>query len=452
MAKRTSKFRHIYGEESKPEGHFQELKNPVCSGEGSYVKANAKFFAVARSAGGGPMYICSLNAPGRLAANVPMVSVNKGKVWDFDFHPFVSNIIATGSDDTHVAVAQFPAGGLEDNVTDAMIDMQGHQKKVILVTWNPVANNILATGSFDRTVKVWNVETGEALSTFDGLADNIYSLEWNRNGSLLACSSKDKKLRIFDPRNKEQVSEIAEAFDGAKSSKIFFVPEFQWVGATGFSKSAKRQLKLWDQRKLEEPLFKLDIDAAASVLMPQFDTDNGVLYLAGKGDGTIQFYELVNDDRQVYFLNQHRGEPQKGGGWVPKRGLDVWKCEVNRFLKLTKTSIIPVSFIVPRKAGSEVFQDDIYPDAPAAKAALTADQWAGGENADPVLTTLDPAKRQDQDEQAAPAEKKATYAELMEENKKLKAALAAAKAELAQLKGGPAADEKEEEEQPQDDE
>merc|ERR1712244_44533 len=91
-------------------------------------------------------------------------------------------------------------------------------------------------------------------------------------------------------------------------------------------------------------------------------------------------------------------DPQKGGGWMAKRSCNVWQCEVNRFFKLTKNSVIPISFRVPRKSGADVFQEDIYPDTYAGKAAMT-----------------------DDDGSTYTFEKKKTYQELDEENKALKA-------------------------------
>jgi len=123
--------------------------------------------------------------------------------------------------------------------------------------------------------------------------------------------------------------------------------------------------------------------------MPYYDNDLGVLYLAGKGDGTISYFELVNDDRKLYTLGIYRNaDPQKGGGWVPKRGLDPMRCEVARFLKLTAKSVIPVSFVVPRKAGNEVFQQDIFPNALAGKPSLEASEWISGINKNPILHTF----------------------------------------------------------------
>ena len=98
---------------------------------------------------------------------------------------------------------------------------------------------------------------------------------------------------------------------------------------------------------MEKAIYKQTIDQQASVLLPHVDQELNVLYLAGKGDNSVSFYEMRNDDKILHFLSLYRDSvPQKGGGWVYKRGLNVMRCEVQRYLKLTKDSVIPVSFIV----------------------------------------------------------------------------------------------------------
>ena len=213
---RSGKYRHIFGEAKKQDKWFKDIKNPLTVGEGSYLCANSKFFAVSKSSGGGPVYIMKLDKPGRMQATMPVLSVQKGKVLDMDFHPFITNMIATVSEDCSVAVSQFPKEGLTKSVTTAEVIMKGHGKKVALTTFNPSANSILASGSFDRTVKVWNIESGSCINTFKSMKDNIYSLEWNRDGSLISCTSKDKKLYVFDPRISDEATST-EAFDGTKS-------------------------------------------------------------------------------------------------------------------------------------------------------------------------------------------------------------------------------------------
>jgi coronin-1B/1C/6 len=391
-----SKFRHIYGEPSKQEESYLEFKNPLVFGEGSYVAANEKFFAVARASGGGPLYVVPISQTGRISADYPLIDVHKGKAWDFQFHPFIPNMIASASDDMTVALTQFPDDGPSEPITEPRIRMEGHSKKAILLDFNPVANNILASGAFDRTVKVWNVETASAVNDYTDFGDTIFSLQWNGDGSMLGTTAKDRVIRLFDPRQPEAALTIPESFAGTKSSKIFWSPRNNWIGATGFNKTSKQELKIWDLANLgADPIADLNFGQDSSVLMPFYDNDLSILYLYGKGNGMVHYYELNSPDGRVcYQLSSYRAtNPQKGGGWLPKKACDVWKCEVARFFKLTNKDVIPVSFMVPRKAGADIFQEDIYPDAPAGVPGLSADEWLEGQNAEIVRMPMDPARR-----------------------------------------------------------
>lgn len=81
------------------------------------------------------------------------------------------------------------------------------------------------------------------------------------------------------------------------------------------------------------------------------------LYLAGKGDGNIRYYEIVDESPYIHYLNQFiSGHPQKALGFMPKRGLNTAICEIFRFYKLHAAGNIcePIAMIVPRK--STVFQ------------------------------------------------------------------------------------------------
>jgi len=312
----------------------------------------------------------------------------------------------------------------------------GHKKKISLIRFHPSANNVIASASYDRTVKIWNIENAACLGTMSECKDNIYSMDWNKDGSMLAVTGKDKVLRVYDPRQQDSAIKIEGAFGGIKSSKCFWADSFGFVGSTGFSKGAKRHLKMWDLRgNTEKPIYNLGIDNAASVLIPHMDNDLGILYLAGKGDNSVSYYELRNDSKIMHYLSVYRdGIPQKGGGWVPKRGLEVMKCEVQRFLKLTKDSVVPISFIVPRKSGGDVFQEDIYPQCSSTKPALTADEWASGSNADPNTMNMDPDERKEDDGGDVQFSKKATYDEVVAENMELKKLVKQLQDELAEAK------------------
>jgi coronin-1B/1C/6 len=123
--------------------------------------------------------------------------------------------------------------------------------------------------------------------------------------------------------------------------------------------------------------------------MPFFDPDTGILYLAGKGDGNVRFYELVNETPYCYPVGDHRSNVSaKGMAWIPKRGLNIMGCETARLLKLTTNSVEPLSFFVPRK--SEAFQDDLYPDTAGPEAAHSGADWFAGSDQPPKLISLNP--------------------------------------------------------------
>jgi coronin-1B/1C/6 len=127
------------------------------------------------------------------------------------------------------------------------------------------------------------------------------------------------------------------------------------------------------------------------VLMPFYDEDTRMLYLTGKGDGNIRYFEITDEAPYIHALNEHRTNiSTKGADMLPKRACNAMRCEVARFLKLTGDSVEPISFIVPRKETS--FQEDIFPDTYAGIASQTADAWFGGANANPKKVSMNPAK------------------------------------------------------------
>jgi coronin-1B/1C/6 len=89
------------------------------------------------------------------------------------------------------------------------------------------------------------------------------------------------------------------------------------------------------------------IDNAAGILMPFYDNDTQVLFLVGKGDGNIRYYEIVDDNNHIYFLSEYKSSvPTQGAAALPKRCVDVNKNEIFRIFKATATNIEPISFVV----------------------------------------------------------------------------------------------------------
>jgi len=132
---RASKFRHVFADPPKPETSYVGFRLATVTGEQTYIKASAKFFAVAVSGGGGPFAVCPLDQPGRVSGTSPNVQGHSAAVLDFDWNPFDDNMIASASDDSTIKVWNIPDGGLTAPLTEPLVDMRGHGRKVRVVNW-----------------------------------------------------------------------------------------------------------------------------------------------------------------------------------------------------------------------------------------------------------------------------------------------------------------------------
>ena len=153
----------------------------------------------------------------------------------------------------------------------------------------------------DGTAKVWDCKEGSEIGSFDCKV-LPQDLHWNYNGSLFCVSSKDKMNRIFDPRQNQVISEWSP-HDGTKCSKMTWLGDQPHVITTGFNRSSQREWKMWDLRNLGRPLNHDALDQSSGILLPFFDPDTNMLYLAGKGDGNIRYYEVM--DSSLYPLSQY---------------------------------------------------------------------------------------------------------------------------------------------------
>lgn len=99
----------------------------------------------------------------------------------------------------------------------------------------------------------------------------------------------------------------------------------------------------------------------------------------------MRYFEVTDDEPFVHFIDtMTTSDPQRGIGWMPKRGLDVNHNEIARFYKLHARGFCEViPFTVPRK--SVLYQDDLYPDTVSDTPSLSADEWMAGKDADPIL-------------------------------------------------------------------
>jgi hypothetical protein len=321
---------------------------------------------------------------------VPQLRGHTGPVVDVKFSPFRSNLLATASDDSTVRLWEIPQGGLTEHITAELQRYTGHARKVGLLSYNPTVAEVIASAGFDNTVQVWNICNGENYCKFS-VGDVPLSLDWNHNGSLVGFTTKEKLAYIADPRQ-NKVAITVKGHDSSKSQKMLFINN-EYFFTCGFNRSNERQIKLFDMRALGEggsdPVQVIPVDAQAGIMLPFYDADTGLIYVPGRGEGNIKYFDYSSGS--IKFASEYKSTvPQKGIAAFPKRTMNYNKCEIARFAKLTTNSVEYLSFYIPKR--NEGYDASAYPDCITGEAALSVEEWIKGDTKDPVrkpITSLE---------------------------------------------------------------
>ena len=74
------------------------------------------------------------------------------------------------------------------------------------MSFSPI-KGLFATASMDKTVKLWNLNTFEALAEKDMKIDELFAAEFSRDSPfVLACGGSSGDLAVWDTSENEAVS------------------------------------------------------------------------------------------------------------------------------------------------------------------------------------------------------------------------------------------------------
>lgn len=108
----------------------------------------------------------------------------------------------------------------------------------------------------------------------------------------------------MDPRSENACIKTASSHPGIKDSRIVWLGEQNKVLTTGFDAQRLRQIIIRDLRNFTEPEKTLELDCSTGILIPLYDADTGMLFLAGKGKYSLQlknFIAINLEQTTLYF-------------------------------------------------------------------------------------------------------------------------------------------------------
>ena len=117
--------------------------------------------------------------------------------------------------------------------------LEGHTDYVWAAAFSP-DGELLASSSVDKTVKLWNSNTGALFSTFEGHSGWVRGVAFSPDGQLLASASFDGTVRLWDPITGALRSTLVG------HSGVVFAVAFRPDGRIIASSSADKTVKLWN--------------------------------------------------------------------------------------------------------------------------------------------------------------------------------------------------------------
>jgi len=288
--------------------------------------------------------------------------------------------LVTGSEDGNVLVYILPADGINADISESTSQLECGGKLSFLKL-HPFVPDVLVTTStnFDGTfIQYWHLQKKEMKFNVNLFKEAIYDLSFHpSNLNVVAVSSKDTKTRVVDVRAGKVLLEI-EPLEGLRDTQVIWVNDHLLL-TLGFGKMGKRSISLWDTNDNGKCLKTLDASLSTSQLLPYYDEDTHILFTANNGGSTMCSYNVSPTSPYIEQLNDWMSTSDFiGMFFFPKLSCDVRKAEIAKFLKLTKETVVPISWTVPRKR-LEYFQDDIFFPTRSPEPVQSADDFFAGD-------------------------------------------------------------------------
>jgi WD40 repeat protein len=114
------------------------------------------------------------------------------------------------------------------------LPLQGHSCSVRSICFHP-HKDLLASGSLDCTLKLWDLQQGENISTLKGHTCPIRSVTFDPEGRILVSGSEDGTIRLWDIDSGDclQILTVDAPYEGMNIS-----------GVTGLTDAQKETLRV----------------------------------------------------------------------------------------------------------------------------------------------------------------------------------------------------------------
>jgi WD40 repeat protein len=154
----------------------------------------------------------------------------------------------------------------------------------------------LISGSADRTIRLWEVATGELLRTLTGHEEGVQAVDFHPDGGLLASGGVDGTVLLWEG----SAGKVLRVFTGHKKgvNAVAFHPDGKVLASAG----SDGTMRLWELETGEE--LHVLTGHEGSVATVAFHPE-GKLLASGGADGSVRVWEAETGKQHVSFADHH---------------------------------------------------------------------------------------------------------------------------------------------------